>query len=400
MSKKSNPNESPSPRRKPGQGGCHWDEKRQRYIATKTVGYSADGRRITRKGSGTSVREAERKLAKAVKDYEAGLVVHSDRYTVKQAVEDWLKFGLDADTDESTRTKYSILSKKHIVPNLGARRLRDLRAEEVDAWLLTLRPILATSTIQTVKSCLNRSVRRAMARGYLERNVVELCKSPRGTGGRPSKALTLDQAQDVLTVTEGDAFYPYIVVSLLTGARTEELRALKWEHVHLEGSPDSSPPIPPHIEVWRSDRAGGDTKTRLSRRTLALPAMAIEQLRRQRVRQAQRRMKAKSWPSPDLVFTTGVGTELDAANVRRTFRRALKKVPSVKHTEWTPRELRHSFVSALSEHGVPIDEIARLVGHKGGSAVTERVYRKQIRPVIQTGAQAMDEVFGTTVKDA
>ncbi|MGH3350894.1 MAG: tyrosine-type recombinase/integrase [Nocardioides sp.] len=111
-------------------------------------------------------------------------------------------------------------------------------------------------------------------------------------------------------------------------------------------------------------------------------------------------MKAKSWPRPDLVFTTGVGTELDAANVRRTFRRALKKVPSLNREDWTPRELRHSFVSALSEHGVPIDEISRLVGHKGGSAVTERVYRKQIRPVIQTGAQAMDEVFGTTVKDA
>ena len=57
--------------------------------------------------------------------------------------------------------------------------------------------------------------------------------------------------------------------------------------------------------------------------------------------------------------------------------------------------MRHSFVSVLSESGLNVEEIARLVGHKGGSQVTERVYRKQLRPVIQTGATAMDLVFGT-----
>ena len=72
------------------------------------------------------------------------------------------------------------------------------------------------------------------------------------------------------------------MVSLLTGARTEELRALRWEHVHLDGNPEARPPIPPRIEVWRSVRQGGDTKTRKSRRTLALPARCVEALRKQR----------------------------------------------------------------------------------------------------------------------
>jgi hypothetical protein len=42
--------------------------------------------------------------------------------------------------------------------------------------------------------------------------------------------------------------------------------------------------------------------------------------------------------------------------------------------------------------GVSIEDISRLVGH-GGSAVTERVYRHQIRPVLQEGAAAMDALF-------
>ena len=60
--------------------------------------------------------------------------------------------------------------------------------------------------------------------------------------------------------------------------------------------------------------------------------------------------------------------------------------------EWTPRELRHSFVSLMSDAGVPLEEIARLVGH-GSTKVTETVYRKQLRPVLTSGAQVMDAIF-------
>jgi integrase len=61
--------------------------------------------------------------------------------------------------------------------------------------------------------------------------------------------------------------------------------------------------------------------------------------------------------------------------------------------EWTPRELRHSLVSLLSDSGIPGEEISRLVGHKS-TGVTELVYRKQIRSVLQSGADVMDRIFG------
>jgi hypothetical protein len=39
-----------------------------------------------------------------------------------------------------------------------------------------------------------------------------------------------------------------------------------------------------------------------------------------------------------------------------------------------------------------IEEISRLMG-RSSSNVTETVYRHQIRPVITTGAEAMDKIF-------
>jgi integrase len=62
------------------------------------------------------------------------------------------------------------------------------------------------------------------------------------------------------------------------------------------------------------------------------------------------------------------------------------------------RELRHSFVSLLSDAGVPIEQISRLVGHSG-TTTTETIYRKQIRPVLVRGADAMDLIFPTESQD-
>jgi len=359
----------------------------------RTVGYDAQGKRIKRYGSGKSETAALRALARRVKDYEAGLVVGSEHVTVRQAVEDWLDYG-QTGPDPNTRRKNRDLCEKHVIPALGGRRLRDLRAEEVERWLHSLTTVLSTRSIRDVRWCLSRAVNRAMARGYVERNVVELCAVPRGRAGRPSKALTVDQARDVLTYTRKNRLYCYIVMSLLTGARTEELRALRWENVHLENDPAAVPPVVAYVEVWRSVRSTDDTKTRKSRRTLALPGLAVDELVKHRARQQQIRSRATVWHDEGLVFPTATGSRMDAANVRRDFRRALRSVPGIKPDDWTPREMRHSFVSLLSESGMPIEEISRLVGHKG-TGVTELVYRKQLRPVIETGAKAMDDLFGT-----
>ncbi|GGJ02468.1 hypothetical protein GCM10010121_011070 [Streptomyces brasiliensis] len=99
------------------------------------------------------------------------------------------------------------------------------------------------------------------------------------------------------------------------------------------------------------------------------------------------------WTDERLVFPTDAGDVRSALNVRRNFRALLKEAGFENPKEWTPRELRTSFVSLLSDHGIPIEVIARLVGHSGGSGTTERVYRKQLRPVISEGAEAMDDIF-------
>ena len=63
-----------------------------------------------------------------------------------------------------------------------------------------------------------------------------------------------------------ELMYAYIVLSLLVGIRTEEARALRWDHVNLRGDPNAKRAAPPHVGVWRSARLHGETKTERSRR--------------------------------------------------------------------------------------------------------------------------------------
>lgn len=112
----------------------------------------------------------------------------------------------------------------------------------------------------------------------------------------------------------------------------------------------------------------------------------------QKAKQAAERLKAGVlWEENDLVFCTRVGTALDSANVRRGFRKVITAAKI--EGKWTPRELRHSFISLLSANGTPIETIALLAGH-ASTRVTEVVYRHELRPVLTEGAELIDSVFG------
>ena len=202
-----------------------------------------------------------------------------------------------------------------------------------------------------------------------------------------------------MAAARGTRLQAYVILSLLSGVRTEEARALRWDHVVawvsgqwvsvLDAGFDHEQVA---VFVWRAERAGGDTKTPESRRTLALPRKCVEALREHRVQQAQDQLAAGPlWQDHGLVFASAVGTPLDDHNVRRMFRAITEEAGL--GTDWVPREMRHTFVSLLSARGVPVEAIALLAGHNQTST-TELVYRHQIVPALTRGAEVMDEIFG------
>src|SRR6266542_745741 len=310
-------------------GGPCRDSERHRHCAglwrgEVTLGYTEDGKRDRRKVSGQTKAAVLDKLRELHKDLDKGIIPKAGyaHYTVRQAAEDWLANGLDGRSAKTIKKNQNVLEP--ILKVVGARKLRELSAAEVRQALSKMSTGYSSAAVTMGHLALKRAIRHAEANDLVSRNVAALVDTPKGQEGRPSKSLTLEQAVRVITAAEtlpvmelrpglkdvrrpAALMYASIILSLLLGVRTEAARAL------LEGQAD------------------------------------------------ERLLAGEKWQDTGLVFTTHLGTALDAGNVRKMFKRVCKAAGIAD--SWTPRELRTSFVSLMSHRGVSIEEIARLVGH-------------------------------------
>ncbi|MFC3495459.1 tyrosine-type recombinase/integrase [Glycomyces rhizosphaerae] len=381
-----------------GDGSIYWDEANDCYVGSISLGTKPDGSRNRPSVRGVTQKEVRAKLKELREDHDNGIEL-GDSYTVEQACRDFLKRGLPTQ-EKSTVSGVVTHIDNHIIPDLGKAKLKRLTADEVDDFLAGLTKKRATSYIARILGTLRRVIRFAQRRNKVTRNVAELVEAPAGLEGRPSKALTFEQGKAILRVKKRAWAQAYIATSMFTGVRTEEARPLKWQHTHLNAVTGEEcscgqrhrEDLPPHIEVWRSVRVRGDMKTEKSRRTIALPSFVVRILADYQLEQIEdRKRNGHKYEGIVYVFGTREDTVMEAKNVRRYFKTIVERAKV--EGNWVPKELRHTFVSWMSDRGVRDELIADLVGHKKTST-TRTVYRHQLRPVITRGAEILDEEFG------
>jgi integrase len=351
-------------------------EGRWRGIASQQV----DGVRKWVKVDGPTKSVAAEKLREKLDELRSG-VRTSSTYTVEHCIEDWLEHGLDG-RSERTRELYRD-SVKALLEHIGAKPLNKLTAMDVRRALVAIAETRSDRSVQIAHNCLTRAIKLAQANDLVSRNVAALANRPKGKApGRESKAMPIEVALQLvrrclaeLDATVSGPVSPvtaaYMVLSWTTGMRTEEARALRWPEVDLDAGT---------VTIIRAARSHGQTKTEGSRRTLELPEVTVAALRTWK----------KLQPVTDgHVFTTEAGNPIARHDMGDRFKRLC--VRANVGDRWVPRELRHSFVSAMSASGVPVERIAYLAGHST-SRTTELVYRRELKPVLREGGRAMGEL--------
>ena len=286
------------------------DPERHRHCPGRWVGQaelprSPDGKRNRRRVVGKTKTAVLDKLKELHKDLDRGIVPQTgfSGYTVREAAEDFLKTGLDGRSAKTIKKNENVLEPILVV--IGAKRLRELTASDVQQALATMATRYSTAAVIMGHNALTRTIRHAEARDRVGRNVATLVDTPKGQAGRPSKSLTLAQAEALMAASKDSRLHAYIALCLSTGIRTEEARELRWDHLDLNGHPDADPPIPPSAAVWRSVRAHGDVKTEKSRRTLMLSKLAVTALQdHQQTQNEEKREAGGRWQDSGLVFTT------------------------------------------------------------------------------------------------
>ncbi len=314
--------------------------QRSRWVV-RVAGYdAATGRRRVRQLGTHETKRAAVAHQRAIMDGRVG----SDDETLSAYLREvWLP-SKDERVEVGTYDQYRWAVEGHIIPLLGAVRLRDLTPEAVDRWVRALvvaqdgeRARLSATSARLVRKILSMSMEDAVRRGRVPRNPVSLTQPPKRSRTHRKLGWSLVEAQQFLDGISGHRLYAAFHLALVTGVRRGELLGLRWDDVDLDAAEIA---VLQQLAVERGRPLLKQLKTEASRRVIPIGRVTAGLLEHHRKLQTVEAEEAGSaWEVSGLVFTTQLGGWIDPNNFSRLMREltASTGVPAI-----TPKGLRHT----------------------------------------------------------
>jgi integrase len=331
-------------------------------------------------------QEVARKLSAAIEARDRGVLITAPQQPLGKYLDQWLQESVKPRVRPWTYKGYEVLIRRHIKPVMGKVPLQKLTPLHVQRLLNRMvaggaSPKTASYALGTLRTALNE----AMRWGLISRNVAALVPRPR-VDRFEIQPLSPAEARHFLEIAAEGRLGALYSVALTMGLRQGEALGLRWQDVDLDAGL-----LHVRFQLQRIDGHGlvlVAPKTKLSRRTLALPPTVVANLRSHKA-QAQERLQAgPMWHETALVFTTPIGTGLDGPNVTKAFQRLLKKA-GLPHRRF--HDLRHSCASLLLAQNVAPRVVMEVLGHSQIS-LTMNTY-SHVLPELKREAAAQMEAL-------
>jgi integrase len=339
---------------------------------------------------GKTRQEVAKKLNQALQVREQGLPVLFERQTVANFLKHWLEECVKPSVRQRTYASYAQLVRLHIAPGLGKHQLSRLALQDLRG-LLNQRAAggLSPRTVQYLRAIVHRALSQALKDDLVHRNVAALVDSPR-VEKTEVEPFTVEESSALLKSIAGHPLEGVLTLALATGLRQGELLGLTWGDLDLD---KATVRVRQQLQRIEGKLTLCPLKTDRARRTLALPAFAIDALRRQRVRQLEAQLLAGDrWQDLGLVFSSDVGTPRDASNLVHRYHKLLDAAG-------LPRKpfhnLRHSCASFLLAQGADLRTIMEKLGHSQIS-LTADLYAHVALSLKRQAADSLQERFGST----
>lgn len=281
--------------------------------------------------------------------------------------------------------RYHELVVLHILPTLGTVKLQKFTPQHLQRlYNQKGEEGYAPQTVKHIHRVLHKALNDALKWSIVARNVSDAVSAPRVLR-QELRVLNGEQAQQFLAVAKDDPLEALYVLALTTGAREGELLGLEWEDFDLAlGRMQIRRTI---TRLVNKGFTVSEPKTAKSRRAVHLTLLAIQALKRHRLRQNEARLAAgEAWDQQGWVFCNSVGRPIDAGNmIRRSFRPLLQKAELLIIRF---HDLRHSATSLLLSLDVHPKIVQELLGHSQISLTLDTY--SHVLPSLQ--AEAVDRL--------
>jgi len=331
---------------------------------------------------------------------KGGVYLAPSKTTVAQFLGRWLEH-IKPNVSPRTHERYTEIATKNLSPLLGTvilTKLTPIRISAAYATALTSgrrngKGGLSPRTVHHLHRVLNSALRQAVRWGLLNRNPADLDKKDRPKVERKAVA-TIDATASVELLEaarERRLFIP-ILLGTLCGLRRGEITALRWKSINLDRGQLAV------IASTEQTRSGAREKEAKSSkcRTIALPALAIEELRRHRAAQAEELLQLGVRPDREThVVTQADGSPLLPNSLTYSVVQFMKG----RGSKLRLHGLRHSHASHLLAANVHPKIVQERFGHSS-VAVTMDIY-SHLMPNMQADAAAcVDDAFRLVQKSA
>ncbi len=331
-------------------------------------------------------REAERALARLINEISTGAYVEPSRVLLSDYLRRWLNDYAQPKVSLKTHERYKQLIEGHIVPKLGGHRLSELRPVHIPAFytnsLVQGRKIgrggLSPQTVLHIHRVLHRALELAVRWQLLARNPATAVEPP-----RPQRiemcALSAVETAQLLRKLEGNRLYAPVFIAVTTGLRRGEILALRWRDLDLD---DAEAQVRRSLEQTSTGLSFKRPKTGRGARSIALPSIAVDFLRKVRTEQALTRLSLGAvYEDHDLVCPGPEGKPWPPDSLSTAFA-ALIRRSDLKHVRF--HDLRHTHATQLLKEGAHPKVVSERLGHST-VAITLDTY-SHVLPGIQRDA--------------
>jgi integrase len=386
-------------KRKRGQGeGSIYRMQDGRWRAAIMVGRSADGRQIRKIYTAATRHEVQDKLTDTLKDIKQGLPVVFEKQTVGDFLTHWLEQVLKPRVRPKTLRTSSDFVKNHYKPAFGETPLAKLSPQDVRQFVnAKLEADFSPKTVKHLLVTLRGALATAVKDGLVARNVASLVDPPRIIPHEPV-VFNPEQARAFLDAVRGTRLQAAFTVAVAVGMRQGEILGLKWADVDLNSGQLN---VRSALQRVEKKLIQVEPKSRKSRRAIQLPGVCVSALVRHQAKQHDEQTWAGTrWQDTGYVFTTRVGTPIDARGLLRDYYRVTRPKPE-KDCEEPPKlafppirfhDLRHSAATLLLAQGVSPRYISDLLGHSQVS-FTLQTYAHVLPEVQKEVATKMDDIL-------
>lgn len=380
--------------------------------------WRVDGKRYSKAFQG-SKRAAQTELRRLLKSADDGEHVAPDKVTLSSWSSQWLALleRRDGEPDSSGRTRrrglvnartyerYSDILRLHILPELGSRPVQQISVNEIDGLYVALERRLAPGTVRFAHAVLSACLDAAVRKKLLLSNPTSGADAPQVSNNEVGQVLDQEQLTDLLRGFRKLSLYPLVATAVFTGARRNELLALRWSDVDFSARTLT---ISRSLEItkahgWRFK----EPKTERGRRTIAIDASLAALLSAERDKHLRIVAGVVEGASVDLsllklsegalLFPSFAGDATDFSRARHPHAVSgefIKRARSLGFAKLRFHDLRGTHETMLLDAGVPVHVVAARCGHD--PAVLLRVYAKRTKKA-DTSAAAVIGSFSKTM---